>query len=361
MCKSGMAYDSKCYNLDMISVLKYIVVPLLGIAFAFLSNYLEGWKLTKKNAGRLRWVILVVSVVAIIVQGIVTWRDDVKTEAKCNADRDNLQAWIGDLKKRNAEMHSELAEAKSNLLMQTRSIGSLVYNMETSPEGKQRFVRCVEALSFLDAENEYRALVCDDGVAVFRFLAHTGEIAGFYFYANSEINEVLSGIPVGKDLAVKNGQILIANDSELAMLMERALERRMPPYAEDEMSRRIALDFARESMRVFFRYVYRAEKYSCDVTKPFGWRVAFHYSVSPMRSDSCDRTVELWMSEADVTSLCGLTQKEYSEKLLAYCRRMNILPKIHAKDIEYLEYGRKRNADAQSFPYSRERMQKLQR
>ena len=264
-----------------------------------------------------------------------------------------------------SRLQRELDAANGTLNAQQRSIGSLVYNIETSFEGKRRFANCFDALALLDEMNDYKTLICDDGVAVFMFAKKDDQLTAFHFYANSEINEVLSGMPIGTELKIENGKFVIAKGSELALALERALERRTPRYGEDAASRRLAVKTLAEQMRVFFRYVYRAENFMCSDAyrevargqRPWdGWCITFNYTVSPAKKDTCRRSVEFWMKESEIVGYCGLTMREFSEKILAYCRAHDVEPKVRIGDIDSLEKRGLRFEERQTFPYSKEKV-----
>lgn len=264
-----------------------------------------------------------------------------------------------------SRLQRELDSANETLNVQQRSIGSLIYNIETSFEGKRRFANCFDALALLDDENDYKPLICDDGVALFVFAKKDDWLVAFHFYANSEINEVLSGMPIGTELKIENGKFIIAKGSELAMALERAQERRTPRYGQDAPSRRLAVKALSEQMRLFFRYVYRADRFSCGDTyrdvaggrrQWGGWRLSFCYTVSPAKEDSCQRFVEFWMDENEIMSYCGLTMRQFSEKMLAYCRSRGVEPKIRIGDIDSLEKRVLVGEEQRTFPYSSEKV-----
>ena len=115
-------------------------------------------------------------------------------------------------------------------------------------------------------------------------------------------------------------------------------------------------------MRIFFRDAYRARQYkqsnllhkgSNDLA---GWYITFSYDVSPRNPQSTSRYVELDMPLSDVEHFAGLTMREFSERLLAYCRGRKIEPKVRLEDIAILQRREKNAEDERTFPYSPKRL-----
>ena len=327
----------------------------------------------------LAWGIAVVLALWQVLIGVGEDRDAARREAEQEvryaeqkAQNAMLQKEIVEVNGRMAgatgqvtRLQRELDAANRTLNAQQRSIGSLVYNIETSFEGKRRFANCFDALALLDEVNDYKPLICEDGVAVFMFAKKDDHLTAFHFYANSEINEVLSGMPIGTELKIQNGKFVIAKGSELALALERALERRTPRYGQDVASRRLAVKALAEQMRLFFRYVYRADRFMCSDAyqevargerKWDGWCISFNYSVSPAKKDTCLRSVEFWMKESEIVGYCGLTMREFSEKVLAYCRAHDVEPKVRVRDIDSLAKRGLRFEERRTFPYSKEKV-----
>lgn len=349
--------------------MKLILIIVTGLLAAYPALDADGLKLpwlSRLSSKCKKCVCWIVALLLALGQAYIDNREDQESECRYNEQKDlnaKLQARFDAVNDRLsaatgqvAATQSALQSANEALAAQQRSIGSLLYNIETSYEGKSRFARSFDALSLMDAENEYCSLICDDGVAVFRFVRTDGALLGFYFYSNSEVNEVLAGMPLGSQLKMNKGRLVIQKESELALALERAIERKMPRLDDNPILRQLALDALAERMRQFFRYVYRAENYSQRETKPFGWRVVFSYDVSPAKDDSCRRAIEFWLTGAEVEGFCGLSMRELSEKLLAYCRAKGCNPKIRRNDVRELSAKIKTGEDKRTFPYTRERV-----
>ena len=359
----------------MVAVLKYMTLLLSGGLGVFLTFYKEKpYRLPDRIARQKtirRWLIGT-ALVSMLLGVLFVWLDDRASE--------EYKAWqrsqICSLNDQVATAVTQLTNAKTSLraanevlAAQQRSIGSLVYNIETSFEGKRRFANCFDALALLDEQTDYKPLICDDGVAMFMFSKRDDRLTAFHFYANSEINEVLSGMPIDTELKIENGKFVIAKDSELSLALARAMERKTPNYGVDEPSHRLALKRLSEQVCVFLRYVYRAEDCRCKDAycvigrggkKQWGgWHVTFEYWVSPAKVDRCRRTVEFWMKENEVVELCGLTMRAFSEKLLAYCRSRGVEPKVRKGDVDILEKRGLRYEGCSTFPYSKEKVERL--
>ena len=340
---------------------KRLLLPIIGIILAYHANDPDGelFGLNRKFGKRTRMVtFLAIAVLAVIFQGVIDYND----ECDDNEEIAARQQRIGQLEEEIREARRELSVANSNLAIQSRSIGSLVYNIATSFEGKRRFSRCIDALAFIDAKIDYKPLICDDGVAVFGFSKGDDQLQSFYFYANSEVNEVLSGLPVGSETLDEKGRLVVQRDSELALALDKAFERALPRIGADVVSRHFALESVAEKMRIFFRYAYRARQYkqsnllnkgSNDLA---GWHITFRYDVSPRTPQSTSRYVELDMPLSDVERFAGLTMREFSERLLAYCRGRKIEPKVRPEDIGILQRREKNAEDERTFPYSPKRL-----
>lgn len=350
----------------MVAVLKYITLLLSGALGVFLTFYKEkAYRRTEKLVRQrvFRAWLIGVALILMALGVLFVWLDDKASEKYKSWQRRQIETLNDQVT--NAQI--SLRTANDILTAQQRSIGSLVYNIKTSFEGKRRFANCFDALALLDEENDYKPLICDDGVAVFMFAKKDDQLTAFHFYANSEINEVLSGMPIGTELKIENGKFVIAKGSELALALERALERRTPRYGQDAASQRLAVKALAEQMRIFFRYVYRAENFMCsdayrlvarDQRQWDGWRITFNYTVSPAKKDTCRRSVEFWMKESEIVGYCGLTMREFSEKILAYCRAHDVEPKVRIGDIDSLEKRGLRFEERQTFPYSKEKVER---
>lgn len=358
----------------MVAVLKYMTLLLSGGLGVFLTFYKEkSYRVAEKVARqrRVRRCLIGIALVSMLLGVLFVWLDDRASDEYKSWQRSqicslNNQVAIAVTQVTNAQ--ASLRAANEALSAQQRSIGSLVYNIETSLEGKRRFANCFDALALLDEQDDYKTLICDDGVAVFSFAKKDDRLTAFHFYANSEINEVLSGMPIDTELKIENGKFVIAKDSELALALEHAMERKTPNYGTDEPSRRLALKRLADHMRVFFRYVCRAEDFRCGDTSRKGglqryaewggWHITFGYWVNPAKEDSCRRSVEFWLSETEVVQFCGLTMRAFSEKLLAYCRSKGVEPKVRIGDIDVLQKRGLWYEERRTFPYSKEKVER---
>lgn len=284
-------------------------------------------------------------------------QDNAALEEQLNSVNDKLSVSTGQV----ARAEADLKMANESLVSQSRAIGSLIYNMDTSFEGKERFARCFDALSVFDEQCEYAVLPCDDGAAVFWFEENTEDLIGFYFYTNSEINDVLSGIPIGFAPKIENGRLLLQKGSEIALALERALDRKTPKYVREGVGRDLVLQFIDAQIGNFLRYVYRAEEYrmslgqiekhgETSVRHP-AWCVTYRYRVSPSRADSILRCVEIWFDEKDFESLGDVSMREFSARLIAFCVARGYEPKIRMKDIVVMRKGYEEAERRSTFPY----------
>lgn len=358
----------------MVAVLKYMTLLLSGGLGVFLTFYKEkSYRLPDKVARQKtirRWLIGT-ALVSMLLGVLFVWLDDRASEEYKAWQRSqicSLNDQVASAVTQLTNAQTALKAANGVLVAQQRSIGSLVYNIETSFEGKRRFANCFDALALLDEQTDYKPLICDDGVAMFMFSKKDDRLVAFHFYANSEINEVLSGMPFDTELKIENGKFVIAKNSELSLALARALERKTPNYGVDEPSHRLALKRLADLVCVFFRYVYRAEDYRCNdaycqvgrkgVPSWCGWHISFGYLVNPAKEDRCRRSVEFWLKEDEIVQFCGLAMRAFSEKLLAYCRSRGVEPKVRKGDIDILEKRGLRYEGCCTFPYSKEKVER---
>ena len=365
----------------MINLLKYIGVPLIGIVLVFLTNYLDGQKLSKAAARRLRLGALALSVVAIIVQGVVTWNDDREADAQHKVERTDLQTRIDDLKVRNNEIgeeltstrnelaetrkelctaRAELAQANSNIQLQSRSIGSLVFNLGTSEEGKRRFARCFKDISLITERRDkplvYEGLICKDGVAMFGFEQEPERLKEFYFFTESEVNYVLSGTQLEDHFINEDGKVRVRAGSELA-LISQMIEKRLPNWCDDEIEQSKAMERIDDQMEIVLRYAYRA------VNARFGWMrfvgtqelssrfVAFSYAANPLAKHIHILSAEIEIPKAGMKELFGLSIRDFNARLIDRLYANGIEPKVRARDVRGLNARLQNREQTRTSPY----------
>ncbi len=362
---------------------KYIFIPLLGIAIAFLSGFLEVSELSKVTVRRLRWALLCFSVAIVLMQGVVTWRDDWAQMTQSERDRSDLQARIDDLKERNIEMrdgltstraelnetrgelslaHMELAQANSNLMMQSRSIGSLVFNLETSEEGKRRFARCFQDLSLITERREnplmYDALICKDGVAMFGFEREPERLKQFYFFTESEVNFVLSGTPLEDHFIDADGKVRLRAGSELEIISQ-IIDSKLPDWSEDELEREKGLAKIDDRMRTVMRYVYRAVSMTTEwwrdrkTNSPHSRRVVFSYAADPLAEKPRILTAEIEIPMSVFRTYYGMPVREFNARIIDLFNANGIEPKVRSKDVRGINARVRGIEDQRTFPYQK--------
>ena len=232
-----------------------------------------------------------------------------------------------------------------------------MYNIRTSFEGKRRFAKCLEDLSDLTPNSFYEPLLCDDGVAVFRFGREDESLNGFYFFANSEVNEVLSGVPMSGGVG-HSGKIAFDKDSEVSKAMTRFMHRRTPEWEGDGVGSERALREIAEMVKTFCRYVFRSKRTQVLMTKPPAWHVTISYDVDPFATEPCERFISSLWHMPFVQSLHGVRMEEFSRMLLDRFASEGVYPKIRVKDVRGLNKRIVEDESRRVFPYARKEVER---
>lgn len=380
----------------LIFLAKYLVLPALGMLAAYQANdpdlkLVPSWLKNRKKP--IRVVLLILAGVTVTIQGVVAWTD----EQSAKRDREDLQVRIDDMKERvlltdeqledarkalgdvRADLDAnrqdlagardelcrtrdELARANTSLATQARSIGSLVFNLGTSIEGKRRFVQCFRDLSRLTGVRGkpivYEGLVCEDGVAIFGFEQEPEGLREFFFFTEAEINHVLSGTQFRDRIVSKGNEVCVGSDSEWA-LIDELIRTKSPMDSDDAIEHERALSKIDDMMRTVFRYVYR----SCGTN--FGWwrnattkapvsrRITFAYAADPLAETPRLLSVELEIPCAELKAYYGVSVGDFNARLIAACSARGIEPKVRAKDIRGLNGRVRIKEDQRTFPYQK--------
>lgn len=262
------------------------------------------------------------------------------------------------------ETQVALQIANNSIAEQSRSIASLVFNVDTSDEGKRRFVRCLNDISRISGRRSepisYEGLICDDGVAVFAFDPNAGQLKYFVFFSDADVNHVLSGLPLQDRFMGEDGNVRVGADSELA-LISRFFDAKLPEWSDNALERDKAWVRVADQMIQVFRYAYRAT--SVDV----GWAPAqrpdaplrlefrFSYVANPYAQTPCAFPVAFDITLDELKTFFGLTARAFSEKLISQCSRCGIEPKVRREDIRALSKGIQDRERSRTFPYQAHR------
>ena len=304
-----------------------------------------------------KWLRIVVLIVLALSPSVIGWVNNREAQKEQEANevyKRNQQASLDEANNRlvaatnKIEVQARmLVEQSATIADQSRTIGSIAYNTQTTFAGKQRFIRCFKDLSRLtslkDEGARFEGLVCDDGVAMYWFDPKSDLPTGFHFFPNDELNRVLSGIPVDENVVDSSGRLTIPADSELSIALNEALSRRTPslPVSTSGPMKERTDDAIIAELTTLFRYVYRAESsqftlaYFKGTHKTDGTRsLMFQYLVDPFAENPHLRTVSGFMlTPAFMKSLYGVTIADFSQLVIAECNRLGIEPKIRLSDV----------------------------
>lgn len=269
-----------------------------------------------------------------------------------------------------SSQQATLATQQLMMVEQEKSIGSVLFNTETSFEGKMRFLRnfCAfaHAANLKKDNTGFEGIVCDDGVAMYWFDSETEAITGFHFFTNSEINRVLSGTPPGKRIVDDNGNVLIAADSEISIAFRDCLFRRLPMLSDDHIVEEENLSRIMDEIHTILRYVYRAQgvEFKPEYEGERGGRhrpskgayaILLQYVVNPfanIKRLNSFGPFDLEVTKPFLDSLHGLTIAEFSEKVIEQFRVRKFEPKVRVKDIRILQMIRLVNEWQDVSPFS---------
>ena len=232
---------------------------------------------------------------------------------------------------------------------QSKSISSLVFNMETSLEGKLRFIRNFEILSSLSKFdrklNKYHCQICDEGVLVYWFNAENDELKGFYLYTNSQINSVLTKKPLSEEFIKSEGKVYLESDTELFAAYKGVLMRKTPQKSVSTVIHLNAKEEVDRLIKNILVYGYRAipdtvsiQSWQSSETLEYtgGRRVSFLYEVNPMRSKTKTCNVVLDLKTSFTDSLFGITMEEFVERVISHLRYLKIDPKVTPNMVAFL-------------------------
>lgn len=310
---------------------------------------------------------------------VCTWRDDAdakatnqelqKTLAEANKQILSQTERLEAQEKMLVEQKASLVYQQNLMIEQAKSVGSVLFNTETSFEGKERFLRSFSSLADRAKINTlvtgFEGLICPDGVAMYWFDSRTETITGFYFFTNAEINRILSGIPVTDDIG-ENGKLIIKNDTELSKVFTECLFRKTPTASENIINAKRAEAQVLHEIEVILRYVYRAENvnfspmfFSSNSKEPLGvptgsYALTFRYAVNPFASAKQYRSIswgDIEISKTFLDSLYGVTMAQFSERIIENFRSNRLEPKVRVKDIRILKQKAKTKAWRNNSPF----------
>ncbi len=264
-----------------------------------------------------------------------------------------------------AQQLRRIEDLNGLVIDQSRQIGALVYNNKTTFEGKLRFLKCFENLSSISSHH-YEPLLCEDGVAVFRFTKDETQLTGFNFFENSDVNAVLTGDPMHHDVGATGGTLILSADSEVAKVLKKYEDEKTPSWSDSPIVRKRALREMAELVKTFCRYVFRGNE--PEVKTSFyesngkrgadarwsGWSVSFWYEVDPFAEKPCRRHITDYMSADFVKSLYGVSKETFASRLITHFSRRGIHPKVQAKDISSLNAKTLHTVREKAFPYRKQ-------
>lgn len=232
---------------------------------------------------------------------------------------------------------------------QSKSIGSLVYNMETSLQGKRRFIENFETLSLLSKFDnrllEYHCQICDDGVAVFWFERSSAELKGFYFFSNAEINSVLSANPLDDNFISDDGEVVVDRNKELFTVYSKWLLKKVPDKSQSAVVQIKISGMIDVMIKEILYYAYRAIPGTADV-KSYEYkdrpllsgdkRVSFSYYVNPLADSPVIRSVSVDLNKDFLDGLFGLARKDFSERIVEKFRQLRLEAKVTPEIVRHL-------------------------
>lgn len=360
----------------MISVVKYLLLVLMTVISVYsvvekgmdMASFRLWW--SKRPWRSLAvWAVLVISGLTVFV----TASDDhgaSKRHAELRGQNNALNNRIGFVQSllsaatnQVAESQNMLRRANESIALQSRSIGTLVFNLGTSDEGKRRFARCFQDLSRITRRRDnplvYESLICENGVAVFGFAeAPEEKLREFFFFTEAEINFVLSGTPLEDRFVDNDGKVKVNAKSELAIIAQM-IESKLPDWSDDELEREKALAKIDERMKTVLRYAYRATKVNIDwwrvkgTGEVYSRRVSFSYAADPFVEKPCMLDAEIEIPKADMRALFGLSVRDFNSWLIDRLYANGIEPKVRARDVRGLNKRTASRQDNRTFPYQK--------
>lgn len=337
------------------SILKWvsgILIFLLALYGNLQSFFPDDGKFAWMKNKICRIVVFVVSVIVGFLSLFMSYLQD-KAEkdlrqkiVQSNAEIKNVN---GKLDFSNAMLKdSEDANKRLTALVseQSKSVNSLVFNMQTSIEGKLRFKEIFETLSLLAAWDNSQLLyccqLCDSGVGLFWFDQGTEILKGFCFFNNSEINKILSETPIDSDFVDENGVVVVKKDSQLAAVYKQVLEQTTPikqGVAPAQRKASLEIDSLIKELLVFVCrgkdvnvVSFRREKTS---TYSGDKRVTFVYCADPTVRDPKFRPVQFDLSSSFMDGLYGIERRAFSERVIDELKRLKVRPMVTPSIINY--------------------------
>lgn len=316
----------------------YLLLTLMSVALILLAD--------KKSEYEKLFLGLAIS--SALAQGLFSWWKDREGAIMQDNLREELKA-----------AHVLLENNQSLLQAQERTIGSLIFNVQTSEEGKRRFIGCFEDLSrmaeYRDCALRFEGLICDDGVAVFGFNRDALQLVEFFFFTNAEVNHVLSGVRLGDRFVDEGNVVQITSTNELGII-DGLMNEMLPQKSGHPIEQAKAQDRILERLETVLRYAYRAETITMRwAQNTQGERcsliVDFSYAANPLavQKRMLNASLEFWIPELD--SLYGLTVKDFNSRLIQKCYRVGIEPKVRARDIAGMNEVHTRKEKTKTFPY----------
>jgi len=296
---------------------------------------------------------------------ICTRNDDKKAEREKSALNASVENTEHQLQQANSLIKSQtetLKKQEQSMFEQSRIIGSISFNTQTSFEGKLRFLNCFRNLArlakFKVDGTHFEGLICDDGVAIYWFNASTEDMTGFHFFTNSELNRILAGLPDDSHLVGEDGGVQVQENSVLAITMRESLFRKTPVRGVSSLEREIAYSCIEEELKLLFRYVYRAQfvKFADLYYEGGGLTgekdLIFQYYVNPFASDPHLRTVsDIIIRAGFLDSLYDIHMADFSQRVIDYFRGLGIEPKLRIEDIRILNQKVEASQRKACFPF----------
>lgn len=357
----------------MIAFVKYILIAILAVVSVLSSAemlskiphpikaILEWWE----SKPYMTWqfyalfVVWMAMVAVTVFEDVTSGREAAELNRKIEGQNGMLAQQQKHLDQQSQSLGTQrqmLAEQQKMMYEQEKHISSVLFNMDTSLEGKERFLRSIRAFAHVASiesiNTGFEGLVCDDGVALYWFDSNTDTITGFHFFSNSEINKVLSGTSAYGRYAANVGQIALGKDSEMAIAFRECLFRKLPTLPSDRTIKDLTRRQILQEMHTLLRYVYRAQGidfrpiYDKEVGGELhgaftgSYSLLFQYVVNPYAKIKRYNAVgcfDLDISKDFIDSLHGLTIAEFSEKVIERFRLARLEPKVRINDIRILE------------------------
>lgn len=339
--------------------ISWILVVIVAIHGAVTTYLPDNKKLAWLNAKKWRIVFCHSSIFAAVFTILASYLGDMSSETRQRDLDDKLSqagAALEDANRKADEANKKLDESlkvNKGLLdlvsEQSKSMSSLVFNMETSLEGKARFARNFEALSLLakfdDKQYEYCSQVCNDGVAVFWFERKTEELRGFYFFSNAKINEVLSYMPLDESFISADGTIAVGKEKELFTIFSKCFQETIPQKSRSAVAQLKVSNTIDVMLKEILYYVYRAIPGSASV-RSYKYEdrdllsedrlVSFSYYVDPLAQKPIVRSVRIDLTKHFIGSLYGISRKEFNERVIEKFRAFNLEAKVTPVILSYL-------------------------